>query len=54
METQGYKTASGRILARGAWHNFGGPCSYRVTGTKRESVYIRFDATVTHSTAEIG
>jgi hypothetical protein len=45
METQGFKTSSGHVLAFGAWNNFGGPCSYRVTGPKRQSVYIRFDAT---------
>ena len=42
--SDGYKTKSGKLLERGAWHNFGGPCSYRVA-PKRNSYSIRLDAT---------
>lgn len=37
-------TRSGRELARGVWHNFGGPCSYRVA-SRRNKYSMRLDKT---------
>lgn len=44
-DARGFKTVSGKYLAWNDWHNFGGPCSYRVTGPTRRLFAIRLDAT---------
>lgn len=44
VETQTIRTSRNRRLERGVWHNFGGPCSYRVA-PKRDSYSIRLDNT---------